>query len=275
MHNIKLVAIDLDDTLLRDDLTISQFSLDILREVHQAGVTVALSTGRMLPSALPYAQELGFDAPLITYQGALAKSSLDGEVIYSCPLSREVASMAIQYARRKKIHVNLYLEDKLYVERIAEAGERYARFTKVPCIKVDSLEELLEATLPYKLLLIDEEQRIEQRLQELQALLNGAKLDAYLTKSKPTFLEVNHRLATKGEALKRLAEWLGVTRKEVAAFGDSYNDLEMLEYAGGNSFAVANAYPTVRAMAKRTILSNNEDGVAQALRELILDKVKL
>ncbi len=61
MHNIKLVAIDLDDTLLRDDLTISQFSRDTLQQVQEAGVTVTLATGRMLPSARPYAEQLGFD----------------------------------------------------------------------------------------------------------------------------------------------------------------------------------------------------------------------
>ena len=192
MQKIKLVAIDLDDTLLRDDLTISQFSMDILREVQEAGVNVTLATGRMLPSARPYAEQLGFDVPLITYQGALVKNAFSGEVLYNCPLSQEVASMVIQYGRRRKIHVNLYVEDKLFVERVTKAGEHYEQLAGVPFTRVDDLEELLENNLPYKMLLISEEQVVDQELEELRQILNGAELEAHLTKSKPTYLEVNH-----------------------------------------------------------------------------------
>lgn len=270
MHNIKLVAIDLDDTLLRDDLTISQFSRDTLQQVQEAGVTVTLATGRMLPSARPYAEQLGFDVPLITYQGALVKNVFSGEVLYNCPLSQEVASMVIQYGRRRKVHVNLYVEDKLFVERVTEAGEHYERLAGVPFTRVDDLEELLENDLPYKMLLIDDEQVIDQELEELQGVLSEAGLEAYLTKSKPTYLEVNHPRATKGTALQKLAEWMGISREQVVAFGDSYNDLKMLEYAG-YGFAVANAYPEVCARARYTTASNNEDGVALALQELVLD----
>lgn len=270
MHNIKLVAIDLDDTLLRDDLTISQFSRDTLQQVQEAGVTVTLATGRMLPSARPYAEQLGFDVPLITYQGALVKNVFSGEVLYNCPLSQEVASMVIQYGRRRKVHVNLYVEDKLFVERVTEAGEHYERLAGVPFTRVDDLEELLENDLPYKMLLIDDEQVIDQELEELQGVLSEAGLEAYLTKSKPTYLEVNHPRATKGTALQKLAEWMGISREQVVAFGDSYNDLKMLEYAG-YGFAVANAYPEVCARACYTTASNNEDGVALALQELVLD----
>lgn len=270
MQKIKLVAIDLDDTLLRDDLTISQFSMDILKEVQEAGVIVTLATGRMLPSARPYAEQLGFDVPLITYQGALVKNVFSGDVLYNCPLSQEVASMVIQYGRKRKIHVNLYVEDKLFVERVTKAGEHYERLAGVPFTIVDDLEELLEKNLPYKMLLIDDQQVIDQELEELREILRVAELDAHLTKSKPTYLEVNHPQATKGIALKKLAECLEISREQVVAFGDSFNDLEMLEFAG-YGFAVANAYPEVRAKARYTTASNNEDGVALALQELVLD----
>ena len=269
MHNIKLVAIDLDDTLLRDDLTISQFSRDILQQVQEAGVTVTLATGRMLPSARPYAEQLGFDVPLITYQGALVKNVFSGEVLYNCPLSQDVANMVIQYGRRRKAHVNLYVEDKLFVERVTEAGEHYERLAGVPFTRVDDLEELLENDLPYKMLLIDDEQVIDQELEELQGVLSEAGLEAYLTKSKPTYLEVNHPRATKGTALQKLAEWMGISREQVVLLGTAI-DLKMLEYAG-YGFAVANAYPEVCARARYTTASNNEDGVALALQELVLD----
>ncbi len=269
MQKIKLVAIDLDDTLLRDDLTISQYSQDILRRVRESGVVVTISTGRMLPSARPYAEQLGFDVPLITYQGALVKNVISGEIIYDCPLNEEVARLVIQYGRKKQIHVNFYLEDKLYVERVTPVGEHYERIAGVPFTRVNDLEELLKTGLPYKMLLIEEEQLIEQSLQEVREILQSKGLDAHLTTSKPTYLEVNHLRATKGTALKKLADWLGVSRDEVMACGDSFNDLEMLDFAGC-SVAVANAYPEVRSKAKHITASNNEDGVARALEKLVL-----
>jgi hypothetical protein len=269
MGKIKLAAIDLDDTLLRDDLTISQFSRDILQQVQKAGVTVTLATGRMLPSALPYAEQLGFDVPLITYQGALIKNAFSGEVFYSRPLPEEVSRTVIRYARRKQIHVNFYVEDKLYVERITEAGKHYERLAGVPFTMVDDLEALLAGGLPYKMLLIDERQAIDEEREELREFLGEAGLEANLVKSKPTYLEVNHPLATKGTALKKMAEWLKISREQVAAFGDSFNDLDMLEYAG-YGFAVANACPQVHARAPYITASNNEDGVARALQELAL-----
>ena len=165
MQRIKLVAVDLDDTLLRDDLTISEHTQEILRRVRESGVVVTISTGRMLPSARPYAEQLGFDVPIITYQGALVKSVFSGEVIYECPLNEDVARLVIQYGRKKGIHVNFYLEDKLYVERVTPVGEHYERLAGVPFTRVSDLEELLEAGLPYKLLLIQEEQLIGQSLQ--------------------------------------------------------------------------------------------------------------
>lgn len=271
MQEIRLVAIDLDDTLLRDDLTISRHSLEILQEVREAGVAVTLATGRMFPSARPYAEELGFDVPLITYQGALVKNAFSGEVVYECPLPEEAARLVIRYGRRRNIHVNSYLHDKLYVERITPQGEHYERHVGVPFTKVDDLEELLETGLPYKLLLIDDEVKLDGHAVKLRELLGGAGQNVYLAKSKPTYLEVNHPLATKGVALKKLAQWLGVSREEVMAFGDSFNDLEMLEFAG-IGVAVANAYPEVRARARYVTASNNDDGVARALLKLVLGK---
>ncbi len=274
MQRIKLVAVDLDDTLLRDDLTISEHTQEILRRVRESGVVVTISTGRMLPSARPYAEQLGFDVPLITYQGALVKNVFSGEIVYHCPLNEEVARLVIQYGRKKGIHVNFYLEDELYVERVTPVGEHYEQLAGVPFTRVNDLEELLETGLPYKLLLIQEEQLIDQSLQELREILQREGLDAHLTKSKPTYLEVNHPKATKGTALKTLADWLGVSREEVMACGDSFNDLEMLDFAGC-SVAVANAHPEVRSKAKYITASNNEDGVARALEKLVLRRAEL
>jgi Cof subfamily protein (haloacid dehalogenase superfamily) len=266
MQEIKLVAIDLDDTLLRDDLTISPYSKETIRAVRQRGVVVTLATGRMFRSALPYAQELGFDAPLITYQGALVKSAFSGEVIYHCPLPADVAEIVIELAREKNIQVNFYLDDHLYVERLTPLGAHYPRFARVPCAQVDDLKCLLDRGNPLKLLLIEDETIIDELAREVKAAVGSR---AHVTRSKLRYLEVVHPEATKAHALRELAHWFGVSREEIMAFGDSFNDIEMLEFAGFG-VAVANAPPEVQRHASYVTSSNNEDGVAAALEKFLL-----
>ncbi len=264
--SIKLVAIDLDDTLLRDDLTISPRTRAAVKAVMERGVAVTLATGRMFRSARPYARQLGFDLPLITYQGALVKNALSGEVVYHRPLAVGAARRVIEFGRRKKVQVNFYLDDELYVERITPRGAHYAAFARVPCRQVADLEDLLARGNPLKLLLIEAEPVLDEFAQELREMLGE---EAHLTKSKPCYLEVVHPQATKGQALRELARRLGVRREEVMALGDSFNDIEMLEFAG-LGVAVANARPEVRRRARWVTLSNNEDGVAVALETFIL-----
>lgn len=271
MSRIRLVAIDLDDTLLRDDLTISQRTQQVLRQVKEMGVAVTLATGRMFPAARPYAELLGFDLPLITYQGALVKNAFSGEVIYYRPLSEEVARRVIAFGREKRVQVNYYLDDRLYVEKITPQGEHYSSLAGVPFSLVSDLERLLEKGPPTKLLVIDEEPKVDTYLAELREIIEGEGLAAHLTKSKPLYLEVNHPEATKGVALRVLAERLNVRREEIMAFGDSYNDLDMLEFAG-IGVAVANARPEVRQRAQYVTSSNNEDGVAEALERFVIGK---
>lgn len=269
MRGIKLVAIDLDDTLLRDDLTISRHSREVLREVSRRGVALTLATGRMFASARPYAEMLGFDVPLITYQGALVKHAGSGEVIYHRPLPLQVARRVIEYGREIRAQVNYYLNDRLFVERVTEHGEHYAALAGVPFNKVNDLGDLLEEGLPTKLLVIDKAEDIAERWRSLEGILRKEGLTAHLTRSKPRYLEVSHPEATKGLALRELAGRLGVRREEILAFGDGYNDLEMIEFAG-TGVVVANAPEEIRRKADYVTASNNEDGVAAALERLVL-----
>jgi len=270
VESYKLVAIDLDDTLLRSDLTVSEHTVAVLRQVRDLGVAVTISTGRMFSSARPFAEQLEFDVPLITYGGALVKNAGSGEVLYNRPLEPEVARRVIRFARERKVQVNFYLlngeDDELYAELTTYWGENYGRFSRVLFNRVPDLEALLERGNPLKLLLIDEEPAVDRFLLELRGQLGE---QAHFAKSKPRFLEVDHPEATKGRALQELAAWLQVERSQVLAIGDSYNDIEMLEFAG-LGIAVANAPPEVRRRAGHVTASNDKDGVAQALERFVL-----
>ncbi len=271
MENIKLVAIDLDETLLRSDLTISGHTREALRQVRARGVAVTICTGRMFRSAQPFAEQLGFDIPLITYGGALIKNARSGEVLYYRLLETEVARQVIRFGRERGIQVNYYLlngaDDDLYAELITRWGENYDSFARVPLYRVADLETLLDTSNPLKLLLIEDGPAIDGILLELRGMIGE---QAHLAKSKPRFLEVDHPEATKGRALHELADWMQIDRSQVMAIGDNFNDLEMLEFAG-LGIAVANAPAEVQACADHVTASNNEDGVALALERFVLD----
>ncbi len=270
METFKLVAIDLDDTLLRSDLTVSEHTVAVLRQVRGLGVAVTISTGRMFRSARPYADQLEFDVPLITYGGALVKNAGSGTVLYNRPLEPEVARRVIRFARERRMQLNYYLlngeDDELYVELLTPWGEGYSRFSNVRLHQVPDLEELLLRGNPLKLLLIEDEPVANRCLQELREQFGGL---VHLAKSKPRFVEVDHPEATKGRALQVLAAWLQVERSQVLAIGDSYNDIEMLEFAG-LGVAMANAPPEVRSRAGHVTASNDGDGVALALERFVL-----
>lgn len=261
---IKLIAIDLDDTLLRNDLTISPRAQKAIRKAVEKGTAVTLATGRMFRSALPFALELGLDLPLITYQGSLVKYT-DGRVVYSRPLEIDTTMELVHYLRPYRYHLNLYINDELYMEKDSPEGQRYLKIARVPVHFVNRLEEAI-TNQPAKLVIIAEPDALEL----LEAELNRDFAEKVnITRSKPHFLEISHLDATKGQALKMLAESLSLSSEQVMAIGDSMNDLDMIQYAG-LGVAMENAIPEVKRYAGFVTKHNDDDGVAEAIEKFVL-----
>lgn len=264
----KLVALDLDDTLLGKDLKVAKATREVLSEVMNRGVHVTLATGRMFRSSLPFARELHINGPLITYQGALVKHSGSGEVLYHRPVPLELALDVIRRVKKYGYHINIYVDDFLYVARDTEEGRRYAALSRIPLEVVGDLERFLTAKKqdPTKVLVVSQEHLLDELAAELKPVY-GESL--HITKSKPHFLEFSHPSATKGHALKAVAGYFGVSREEVMAVGDSYNDLEMIAWAG-LGVVMGNAREEIKARADYVTLSNEEDGVGHVLRKFVL-----
>lgn len=265
MSKFKLIAVDLDDTLLSKDFQLTGRVKEAIAAVRAAGVQFTISTGRMYRSAVPFARELGIDIPLITYQGALVKNSLSGEVLLYRPLPLVYAREIIARIHQLGYHLNGYLDDRLFVERDTPEGRRYAAIAGVEAEVVRDLLKFLDRD-PTKVLTISEEPLLDRLSAELTPLYEGK---VHIVKSKPHFLEFSHPQATKGDALAYLAGYFGVKREEIMAVGDSYNDLEMLEYAG-LGVVVANAREDVKKRAGYVASAPNGDGVVEALEKFVL-----
>lgn len=264
---IKLVAIDLDDTLLDSGLRIAGPCLEAIRQVQERGILVTLATGRMYCSALPYARQIKADLPLITYQGALVKNSLSQEILYNRPVPKDLAIAVMQFFRQAKVHFHTYLGDELCLESLDEEGRMYANLAGVQPRIVPDLIEAVQREEPLKIMAVTDNERALLDMEiELKGLYRGT---LNITRSKPYFLEVMDQSANKGDALRVIAEHYSIDRKQVLAVGDSYNDLAMIEWAGVG-VAMGNARDVVKDAADYVTRSNEEDGVAEALHRFVL-----
>ena len=126
---IKLIVTDIDGTILPYDGVFHPEVLDCINKLKNDGVKVVLATGRMHSSTTPIAQKLGLDTPVISYQGGLIKD-IDGKTLYQSDLDKDIAKEIIHWARENKIHLNLYIDDKLYVEEDDDIIKFYIKFIR-------------------------------------------------------------------------------------------------------------------------------------------------
>lgn len=271
MTQYKMLATDLDDSLLNDRYEISEADREAIIRAAGAGVKVVLATGRMFRSALPYALELGLDTPLVTYQGAFVKFPEGGKVLYNRPVPFETAIDLLEMVTAAGYHTNIYLDDNLLVEKITKESRVYQEISGIEPVVAGNLVRYLRGVRgdPTKILIVSTSENIDKLWAELGGYF-GERL--YITKSKPIFLECMHPQSNKGRALKAVADYYGIIPRDIIAVGDSYNDLEMIRFAG-LGVAVANAGEEVKKSAGFVTLSNNDGGVARVIERFIFNEV--
>ncbi|QAY66728.1 Cof-type HAD-IIB family hydrolase [Paenibacillus protaetiae] len=263
----KLIAIDVDDTLLRDDLSVSEQQKQALAGAIQRGVTVTLATGRMFASAQKIARQIELNVPIITYQGALVKTLLDGKVLYERYVPQDAAKELFAFTEQRGLHLQLYTDDILYAKEHNDKIKKYSTLTNIPYVVEPDYNKLIELPTP-KMLIIDEPSYLDELAVELKALIGDR---THITKSKPHYLEIMHKEGTKGHALRFLAAHIGCTLEETIAIGDAWNDHEMIE-AAGLGVAMGNAIPALKEIADYVTLTNNEDGVRHVIEKFVLNQ---
>lgn len=262
---IKLVAVDLDDTLLNSKIAIGPRSGDAIRQAVAQGVIVTVATGRMYRSALPFARQLELDVPLITYNGALIKSALSGTTLLHRTVDLAIAREVLALFKARGWYIQACVDDVLYVAELNDKALNYARLSGIQPVPIGAKLYQLTAA-PTKLLTIAEPTEIIDINKTLRAQFGD---ELYLAISKTNYLEIVNPTVNKGKALAYLAAKFGIKREEVMAIGDSNNDLDMLEYAGWG-VAMGNAVDHVKAKAQAVTCGNDEDGVAEAITKFVL-----
>ena len=261
---IRAIAFDLDDTLLRPDATVSDYTVNVLRRAAAAGISILPASGRTRDSMWPTVQRIGCAAAFISCNGADVWSP-DRKLLMQELLPVELAHEVAQFAAGRGLYCQTYSPDRFYYSMRNDYAASYARASCLEGEYVGDLTEFIRQPVA-KLLMMDEPERIAALLEEARALFAGR---ASLTCSKPYFLECNPLRATKGNALRWCARHFGFAMEELLAFGDSLNDVSMLE-AAGKGVAMGNAREDVKAMGFPVCGSNDEDGVARYIEENIL-----
>ena len=260
----RLCAIDLDDTLLGPDHTVSDRNAAAVRAVVAKGVVVVIASGRMHESTLRYVEQMGLETPIISYNGAMVKNPHTGEIWMHDRIGGEVATQVLEYARDHDLQLNYYLNDHFYSAAFTDWAKIYYERTHAPIEIVPEMYDTLQGTEPTKMILIDTKEKTDSLVVPFRERFGDG---LYVTKSNDEYLEMMPPLANKGVALAMVAAKFGFSASETLAFGDSYNDIPMLTWAG-LSIAVGNAKPETKAAADRTVGSNADDGVGAALEQI-------
>lgn len=268
-QRIRLVAMDMDDTLLRNDWTISERTVQAIREAQKQGVYVTISTGRMPTSVRPYAQQLGLNVPVITYNGAMVQEALSQKVLFRQVIPAETAQDIVQWLLPQGVYFQIYLQDRLLAEKRSQWSEQYERAARVQIEETNLREQLaLEKEGAEKIVLFGDPEELLVWERRIQQRYDGK---VRMTQSKAYFLELIHPTVNKGAALASLAQRLEVRQEEVMAVGDSLNDLEMIRYAG-IGVAMGNARRELKEAANVVTVTNQEDGVAQVIEKYVLGR---
>lgn len=261
----RLLAFDLDDTLLTDDLTITPRTREAIAAAAAQGAQVVLTTGRMHRSALPFMDMLGIKGPIISSNGAMVRDSETDMLYRHMTVPFDIAKEVAEWCDREDLYLQVYLRDDYYFRKACFYSRLYAQRTGVAGIEAGPLAAFLKEE-PTKMIIINEPPVIEKLYRECLEKY-GDTME--ITVSKSMYLEFLHRDATKGNALKSLAEGYDIPREEVLAIGDSINDISMIEYAG-LGLCMANGRDEAKKAADTVIASNMDDGVAKAIETYVL-----
>ncbi len=264
----RLIASDLDGTLLRSDGSVSDRTVRALQSAEAAGMVVVIASGRPSRWIRPVAAALGHTGMAICANGAVVYDMHTDAVAATRPLSRATILEVAGIVRAAIPGVSFAIETA------------YDGFAREPGYRSDNAEMGVPRVGPIEELAADGVVKLLVRHEHIgpDDLLAWAKelagdLVELTHSSRSGLLEVSAAGVTKASTLGRLAENLGVEPQEVVAFGDMPNDLPMLAWAG-TGYAVANAHPDVLASAARTAPANDEDGVAQIVEGLLNQRVR-
>ncbi|WP_026973391.1 Cof-type HAD-IIB family hydrolase [Aliagarivorans marinus] len=265
----KLLALDMDGTLLNSEKTISPRTFDALQAAKAQGVHVVLASGRPINGLQRYLQELGLTSDehfVVSYNGSLVQRVGNGEVIHQTMMSGRDTKDIFAESQRLGVYIHAFCAERGLLTHEDNPYSRLEAEINGVELKVTDFNQLGDDDQFIKVMMVAEENILNQA--EIAAT-ESMQQRFTIARSYPVFLEFLHPEANKGIGVAKLAELLDIEQAEVMCVGDADNDRHMLEYAG-LAVVMDNAEERVKALADVITASNNDDGVALAVEQHIL-----
>lgn len=265
----KIIVLDLDGTLTNRDKIITPRTKEALMKAQEAGKIVVLASGRPTAGVEPLAKELElarFGSYILSYNGGMITNCKTGEVIFSSLLPVEANKKIMGLAKKYGVDFLTYEGEEIITNNDASIyAHKESKINHLTLRQVDDMEEHVNFPVA-KFLLLDDGDYLATVEPKVKAAM-GKNFAVY--RSEPYFLEVLPKGIDKAQSLERLLQHLGMTKEEMIACGDGYNDLTMIQYAG-LGVAMENAVLPVRKAADYITASNNEDGVGLVVEKFML-----
>lgn len=293
---IKLIASDMDGTLLNGAHVITEETIAEIRRVQEAGILFVITTGRMYEDARKDLEQYGIQCAYLAMNGALLVNS-DGEIVQRLDITPQDVSFVTQYLTQHRLYAELYTTEGIFTpsDETSMFDAVVAKYqTFFPSVSreelrktwkdapqqqsikhIEQVEQLAQRDICVSKILSfsEQEEKMEQARREL-----GEHGSIAVSASFPCNLEVTTEQAQKGKALERFAKHIGIAREEIMVIGDSYNDLSMLREDFGATVAMGNALEEIKRVAKFVTRDNNHEGAAfamQCARENRLERLKV
>jgi len=266
---IKLIAIDIDGTLVNDQKQLTQHTIDTIAKAKQKGIKVVLCTGRPITGVQQYLEPLnlsGDNEYVVTFNGSLAQT-ISGTPIVSHNITLEDYIDLETWARKSNIHFHMETLNYIYTANrdISPYTIAESFIVKMP-IRYRTPEEITNKLTISKGMFIDDPKLLSEFIKNFPQELKDR---FYVVQSEPYFFEAMNKNASKGNAIAELATKLGITSAEVMAHGDQGNDLTMVKNPG-TGVAMGNGIDELKQNAQFITKTNEEDGVAYAIEKFAL-----
>ncbi len=266
INDIRLVAIDVDGTLLNSRQELPESAAHMVREVLARGVKVSIVSGRPRCGIRAYLEALSLKDPDISSGGAHIYDPQQGRVLAHMPVPRLAAKAVVHRSREYGVAIFFESPEQILYEGDPSILEHTPSVPREVLRRAKDILSEEGASEPGKITLVGEPEMLLRLAEDLGAL----PFPVHCTSSGPRFLEVTRAGVNKGSALRRLAAYLGIPDTSILAIGDSHNDVSMFQFAG-RSVAMGNAPLEVRASADLLAPSHDSDGLAWVLRKEILE----
>lgn len=271
----KLIAIDMDGTLLNSKHEVSDKNKEVIRKAIDNGVKVVVSTGRIFVSARYYARLLGTSTPIIACNGAYVKGELNKEnMLLDLPIKNSDVKKIIEILENNNAKYRFYDDKNFYTKKINNITEKYMKWNeiqkeedKINIILLKDFNKIINSNLNvYKFVVMEEDDNKLRIIKE--TILNECEVE--IVSSFRNSFDIMYKNVSKGNALKLLCSNFNINNDEVIAIGDNENDLSMIEYAGVG-VAMGNGEEKVKLKADLVTDTNDNDGVAKIINKLLFN----